>query len=215
MNGREVVESLPDPTTPTTPPTPSGFSAIFGHDPTNKVFFAIPVHREDGPPSYEEAYHSFSFLIKIFQLLTSATTAGLYSIGVRLVEHDITSQQLPFVVSSTFIVVTGVVLLGYVLGQKMPEVLDRVADVAGRGLLLQIRMFNLLAALLFVVSGAVVINYWVQYRDYWRAQVEEGRLQHWQDRMLLATGVASLANSALYLLDFGHSIRRTLKLIGQ
>ncbi|XP_063234726.1 uncharacterized protein LOC134537815 isoform X2 [Bacillus rossius redtenbacheri] len=201
MNGREVVESLPDPTTPTTPPTPSGFSAIFGHDPTNKVFFAIPVHREDGPPSYEEAYHSFSFLIKIFQLLTSATTAGLYSIGVRLVEHDITSQQLPFVVSSTFIVVTGVVLLGYVLGQKMPEVL--------------IRMFNLLAALLFVVSGAVVINYWVQYRDYWRAQVEEGRLQHWQDRMLLATGVASLANSALYLLDFGHSIRRTLKLIGQ
>ncbi|XP_063234727.1 uncharacterized protein LOC134537815 isoform X3 [Bacillus rossius redtenbacheri] len=107
------------------------------------------------------------------------------------------------------------VMLGYVLCQKMSEVLDRVADVAGRGLLLQIRMFNLLAALLFVVSGAVVINYWVQYRDYWRAQVEEGRLQHWQDRMLLATGVASLANSALYLLDFGHSIRRTLKLIGQ
>nr|CAD7412230.1 unnamed protein product [Timema poppensis] len=172
------VETLPDPDTPTSPST---ISRLFSPDPLPRrasitwvdrhPSFLLPPHQEDPPPNYRDGFTDFSFLVKLLQLvsrsagnisardtfcsadaiLISIVCTGLYSVGILLVRHDITSQLLPYVVFASYMIITSVIVLSYVLGQKMAELL--------------IRVFNSLAVILFLVTGIILLVIWTEFRQ--------------------------------------------------
>nr|CAD7573638.1 unnamed protein product [Timema californicum] len=198
------VETLPDPDTPTSPST---ISRLFSPDPLPRrasitwvdrhPSFLLPPHQEDPPPNYRDGFTDFSFLVKLLQLLISIVCTGLYSVGILLVRHDITSQLLPYVVFASYMIITSVIVLSYVLGQKMAELLTSTGQVGNiaaseafhhavaplEGLepvnqprvnqasqssvhgCRQIRVFNSLAVILFLVTGIILLVIWTEFRQ--------------------------------------------------
>jgi hypothetical protein len=58
----------------------------------------------------------------LWQIVTIVCT-GSYSKGVNGVTSSTTAQMLPYFVCSAYMVITPVILISYVLGHRMPEIL--------------------------------------------------------------------------------------------
>jgi len=58
----------------------------------------------------------------LWQIITIVST-GSYSKGVNGVTSSTTAQMLPYFVCSAYMIITPVILISYVLGHRMPEIL--------------------------------------------------------------------------------------------
>ncbi|PNF27967.1 hypothetical protein B7P43_G16436 [Cryptotermes secundus] len=103
--------------------------------------------------------------------------------------------MLPYFVCSAFMVITPVILISYVLGHRMPEIL--------------IRIFNTLAGILFLVGGAVALQNWRGFVADMKGKPEDSDKRN-AAVFLLTTGVLCLVNSLFYLIDVAISVHSTL-----
>lgn len=78
--------------------------------------------------------------------------AGLYSEGSKITQQDsISALTFPYVVFGSFFIITSIVILSYMLGYAMPDVL--------------VRIFNSLATILYFISGTVNLYIWLAKRN--------------------------------------------------
>jgi hypothetical protein len=108
-------------------------------------------------------------------------------------------------------IITPVILISYVLGHRMPEIL--------------IRIFNTLGGILFLVAGVVTLESYSFYLVTYKLQLDnysnraDAETEEYEDSIqvhnrhgdfLLVSGILCLLNSVLYFLDVGWSIYVTL-----
>jgi hypothetical protein len=74
---------------------------------------------------------------------------------------------------------------------------------------LQIRIFNTLAGILFLVGGTVALQNWRTFVTAMRGKPEDTDKQN-AAVFLLTTGVLCLVNSMLYLIDVAISVHSAL-----
>jgi hypothetical protein len=74
---------------------------------------------------------------------------------------------------------------------------------------LQIRIFNTLAGILFLVGGTVALQNWRGFVTDMRGKPDDADKQN-AAVFLLTTGVLCLVNSLLYLIDVAISVHSTL-----
>ncbi|XP_069685008.1 protein snakeskin-like [Periplaneta americana] len=135
-----------------------------------------------------------SYIFKLTQLLVTIICTGTYSEGVNAVTSSTNAQMIPYFVCSTYMIITPVILISYVLGHRMPEVL--------------VRIFNTLGGILFLMAGIVALMDWRSYRDKHSGRSEYNEVK--AAMFLLATGVLCLANSLIYLADVARSVHTYL-----
>nr|CAH7742831.1 unnamed protein product [Callosobruchus chinensis] len=129
------------------------------------------------------------FILKIGQLAVGFICVGLYSEGLKMLTDSISSMMFPNVVFSSFLIITGVIILSRLLGCPVPDLLTRI--------------FGILGALLYLASAAVIT-----YESLTRAQTSSEGLT--RIRCLAATGVLSYLNSTMYGMDVYFSVKKTL-----
>ncbi|KAJ4444517.1 hypothetical protein ANN_06311 [Periplaneta americana] len=164
-----------------------------------------------------------------YRLVTIICT-GTYSEGVNAVTSSTNAQMIPYFVCSTYMIITPVILISYVLGHRMPEVLAKRTRSTGEFYkdsgnsgefyidaayprycsccLLQVRIFNTLGGILFLMAGIVALMDWRSYRDKHSGRSEYNEVK--AAMFLLATGVLCLANSLIYLADVARSVHTYL-----
>jgi tellurite resistance protein TehA-like permease len=103
--------------------------------------------------------------------------------------------MLPYFVCSAYMIITPVILISYVLGHRMPEIL--------------IRIFNTLGGILFLVAGTVALLKWRDFRSNLQGKEDNVDKQN-EAVFLLTTGVLCLVNSILYLFDVAISVHSAL-----
>lgn len=64
----------------------------------------------------------------LWQIVTIVST-GAYSKGVNGVTSSTTAQMFPYFVCSAYMIITPVILISYVLGHRMPEILVSIYHV--------------------------------------------------------------------------------------
>ncbi|PSN29694.1 hypothetical protein C0J52_27411 [Blattella germanica] len=131
--------------------------------------------------------HPIDFIFKLVQLMVTIVCTGAYSEGVYQVTTSTTAQMMPYFVCSAYLIISSVILIGYVLGHSMPDLI--------------IRIFNTLAGMLFLAAGLFALQ-------NWRNQIalESDKTSELEDKekvFLLATGLLCLVNTVLYLADVG------------
>ncbi|XP_022904057.2 uncharacterized protein [Onthophagus taurus] len=115
-------------------------------------------------------YNRFELVLKLLELGTDIINIGLYSsyLSTTFDKHNINSQNVnnqteiwdpkierdyvtikifPNVVFGSFIIIVGVILISYLLGQVISEVIGRI--------------FNTLALVLHFISGCITLNDWI------------------------------------------------------
>lgn len=115
----------------------------------------------------------------------------MYSEGVKIMWqlNNVSSICFPNVVFASFIIITSVIILSYVLGYKMPDTL--------------IRIFNSLAVILYFIAATITIHVW------WLKNHQ--KQYNLMEKFLLIQSILSYINSVVYGLDLFYSIRKTIK----
>ncbi|KDR10073.1 hypothetical protein L798_15310 [Zootermopsis nevadensis] len=152
------------------------------------------VNQHNISPAYNHVRTS-SYIFKLTQLISTIVCTGSYSKGVNGVTSSTTEQMLPYFVCSAYMIITPVILISYVLGHRMPEIL--------------IRIFNTLAGILFLVAGTVALQNWRKFKHDMKGKEEDADKQT-AAVFLLTTGALCLVNSMLYLTDVAVSVHFTL-----
>nr|CAI5826294.1 unnamed protein product [Callosobruchus analis] len=116
------------------------------------------------------------FILKIIQLAVGFICVGLYSEGLKILSDSISSMMFPNVVFSSFLIITGVIILSRLLGCHVPDLLTRI--------------FGILGALLYLASAAVIT-----YESLTRTATTKEDLR--RIRCLATTGVLSYLNSSV------------------
>ncbi|CAH1973803.1 unnamed protein product [Acanthoscelides obtectus] len=127
------------------------------------------------------------FILKVVQLAVGFICIGLYSEGLKIVIDSISSMMFPNVVFSSFLIITGVIILSRLLGCPVPQLLTRI--------------FGILGALLYLASAAVTT---------YEALTRVDKADLIRIRCLVATAMLSYVNSAVYGLDVYFSVKKTL-----
>lgn len=101
---------------------------------------------------------------------------------------SITSLMFPNVVFSSFIIITSVIVMSYVLGHAMSPVL--------------VRIFNAIGMILYLVATCIAGQAWYQLDDN---QLDRN------GNMLVAQIILSFLNTILYGYDMFCSVRQEIK----
>ncbi|KAK7865481.1 hypothetical protein R5R35_002352 [Gryllus longicercus] len=206
------------PRTPKHPRLPPAFSRTLSMDPG--VYEPRHIAGEQPPPAYSDVVqqqhsaqggaasaHSVSF--KIAQFGLTVLCLILLSDGYRLeVNQNVTAMHFPFIVFSSFTLITGVILLGYIMGMKMRELLMRI--------------FGTMGGLLFLISGIHTANRTYVFWDNWEGMIEEGDTDELGFSVtsiprrricFVAQVLLSFVASVVYLSDVVFSYRRTMRML--
>ncbi|PSN58249.1 hypothetical protein C0J52_00179 [Blattella germanica] len=141
-------------------------------------------------------------IFKLVQVIVTIVCSGLYSEGMHRVEYSTEAQLFPKIICLDYLIITPVILLSYLMGKRMPELL--------------IRIFNLLGFILFFVAGAISLQghrFYIQsYLQELENMDDENEIENLtrQGVFLLASGVLCLINAVLYITDFAWSIHYTV-----
>ncbi|GJQ81815.1 hypothetical protein Trydic_g356 [Trypoxylus dichotomus] len=163
--------------------------------------FRYPNYAEEEQTEKLPRICCFNFILKLIQLFTGIVSIGMYSTAILIipcdeinrkqgiVESRMTSLMFPNIVFTSFLIITSVIALSYVLKQNMSEVV--------------IRIFNVIGMILYFVSACVSGYIW---RKHLYGNVAEQYLLSYI--MFCGQIVTSLLSSALYGLDVGLSIKK-------
>ncbi|KAJ9588525.1 hypothetical protein L9F63_018107 [Diploptera punctata] len=149
-------------------------------------------------------------IFKFIQVIVIIVCTVLYCDGMIQVKHSIESQLFPLIICLDYLIITPIILLSYLLGSRMPELL--------------IRIFNILGGILFMVAGAVALKSYQVYTTTYDIESQNIKYQELdkteteirsmvlirQGVFLLASAILCLINSALYFADVAWSIHNTL-----
>lgn len=120
----------------------------------NSALFRATFHEEDPPAHYESSLCTGGFVFKIVEWILCILCTGLFFEGSNLI-YDFKEQLFPYIAYWTYMMITGVIIISYLLGQKMREILIRVYNIIG-GI-----MFFIAATIIFIV----VANKWEEWND--------------------------------------------------
>lgn len=118
--------------------------------------------------------------------MVAFVAVGLYSNGMKLMEESFHSKMFPNIVFSSYIIISSVIALGYILGNIMPSIL--------------IRIFNIVGMTLYFVSACVTTQGWYMFKG------EEVIAA----RMLLSESILCFLNAAIYAFAIYCSIKKAL-----
>ncbi|XP_049949707.1 uncharacterized protein LOC126457461 [Schistocerca serialis cubense] len=153
-----------------------------------RVSISAALHRADPPPKYATSLCSAAFLLKLLQLVLTTAAAALLAEGNGLL-HVPASPKLifPHVTYTAYIVIPSVIVLSYLLGQKMHEMLIRLVLAVG---------------IVMHVSAAVCAG--AELRPNWE-QWSEGSL-HLGRWLWVLEALMALAAAAVQAADLATSI---------
>ncbi|GLH06479.1 Uncharacterized protein GBIM_11987 [Gryllus bimaculatus] len=109
-------------------------------------------HEEDPPAHYETRFCTLGFALKIVEWTLCILCTGLFFEGSALI-YDFKKQLVPYIAYWTYMMITGVVILSYLLGQKMREML--------------IRIYNIIGALMFFIAAIIIFSITVENWESW------------------------------------------------
>jgi hypothetical protein len=89
------------------------------------------------------------------------------------------------------------------------SILNPWGPLSSVSFVLQIRIFNTLAGVLFLAAGAVALQNWREFRNNMKGKHEDADKEK-AGVFLLTTGTLCLVNSLLYLADVAVSVHSTL-----
>lgn len=125
---------------------------------------------------------------------------ALYKDDSKYLVTNVTSMMFPNVVFATFVLITSVIMLSFWINNPMPDIL--------------IRIFNILATMLYFISGCITTQWWNTNGRYGVTnsicdELPEEPQQFGQS--LLAASVLSFVNVLLYAVDVGFSFHNIHK----
>ncbi|XP_071443674.1 uncharacterized protein [Hetaerina americana] len=131
-----------------------------------------------------------SFLTKIAEIAITSVLLGLYVSVYQwlLVYGDVHQMVLPFPVCGSFLIITGLICLAHLCGQRTPTYLVMAYDVQG--------------VLLFAAVGVVCFVCWGKATGESIIGPPPIRMPPTLDRpAILATAILGIVNSVVYALD--------------
>ncbi|XP_067006800.2 uncharacterized protein [Anabrus simplex] len=141
-------------------------------------------HEEDPPPNFGPNLFTFPFYMKLAEWGMCLLCTGLHSEGTGKVT-SFSYRIFPYVTAWTYMIITGIIILSYLLGQKMREVL--------------IRIYFTLGAIMFLVTGCILVI-------IVSSKVEEWEMTDQDCILLTVEAVASFVNCGFYVADVAYSI---------
>ncbi|KAK7865482.1 hypothetical protein R5R35_002353 [Gryllus longicercus] len=171
-------------------------------------------HEEDPPAHYETRFCTLGFALKIVEWTLCILCTGLFFEGSALI-YDFKKQLVPYIAYWTYMMITGVIILSYLLGQKMREML--------------IRIYNIIGALMFFIAAIIIFSITVENWETWNrvdpttpppptttASPKKKRSSPSRQKlagMLLTQSILCFINSFVYFFDTAYSLYSSYKTV--
>ncbi|KAJ3645958.1 hypothetical protein Zmor_023575 [Zophobas morio] len=139
------------------------------------------------PPTYN--FYSKDFVLKITQLATGIICVAFYTKGVTISAETLPYVCFPHVVFGSYIIITSVIIMSYIFGQIMPDVVTRA--------------FLSIGMILYFISATISITVWSSKKSLTPDM-------DIPQALLLAQAILSYANSLLYGLDLFFNIKKAV-----
>ncbi|XP_067006799.2 uncharacterized protein [Anabrus simplex] len=182
------------------------YSRTISMDPSiHSESYNAALREEESRPQYEQSLTAPSVVIKELQLVLAFVCIWCISYGRFLLKHNAATVYFHYIVYSSYVIITFVILISYFIGKKMREFL--------------MRQFNVLGAILYICSCLILVQNIMVFWIDWEGQIDEalnedGKAAIKKQRItLVSLSILTFLNFCLYLADAYCSLRRTFKML--